>query len=203
MKIKLFVEIDTGKSRIISYHRFERYLRWKAKVGEWNLVVQHLLHQELWSLRLLTKTAKLLPPHQDGKAFASSPRTAKPSPTHQERRSLRLSSLNFLLLWRTGLTWGSIVKRWHRKSGSMPGMSEVDHAKASRCRAMTSAIWSCVPWPRDWPSLNILPPIYLSRTSPAGSGRLSRVISTLVTPSSPRARVVTVNTPLFVLRLFS
>ena len=85
----------------------------------------------------------------------------------------------------------------------MPGMSGADHTKASKCRAMTSAIWSCVPWPRDLPSLNILPSNSLSRTSSAGSCHLSRATSTRATPSSLGGRVVTVYTPLFVLRLFS
>ena len=31
-----------------------------------------------------------------------------------------------------------MVRRWHKKSGSMSGMSEAVHAKASRCRAITS-----------------------------------------------------------------
>ena len=33
----------------------------------------------------------------------------------------RLSSLKFLRLWRTGRTFGSMVRRWHRKLGSMSG----------------------------------------------------------------------------------
>ena len=98
---------------------------------------------------------------------------------------------------------GVHCKTMVRKSRSMPGMSEVDHAKESRWRAMTSAIWSYVPWPRDLPNLNILPPISLSRTSSAGSGLLSQATSTRATPSSLGAQVVTVNTPFFVLRLFS
>ena len=40
------------------------------------------------------------------------------------RMTKRLSSLNFHLLWRTSRTWWSMVRRWHRKSGSMSGMSE-------------------------------------------------------------------------------
>ena len=84
-----------------------------------------------------------------------------------------LSSLNFLHLWRTGRTFGSMVKRWHRKSGSMSGIFAVDHAKASMCRAMTSAIWSCASWLRDRPSLKFFPSISLSSTSIAGSGSFS------------------------------
>jgi len=113
-----------------------------------------------------------------------------------------LSSLNFLLLWRSGRTWGFIVRRWHRMLGSIPGMSEVIHAKVSRCRAITSTIWSYAAWPRDLPSLEILPPISLSGMSPAASSCLSRAISARATPYSLGAWVVTVNTPLFVLRLF-
>ena len=63
----------------------------------------------------------------------------------------------------------------------MSGKSDADHAKSSMCRAMTSTIWSCASWPKDLPSLNFLPPISLSCTSFAGSGRLSQAISTRVT----------------------
>ena len=79
----------------------------------------------------------------------------------------RFSSLNLLRLWHIGQTLGSIVKRWHRKSGLMPGMSEADQAKASKCRVITSAIRSCVSWPKDLSSLNFFLPISLSSTSPA------------------------------------
>jgi len=96
----------------------------------------------------------------------------------------RLSSLNFLHLWHTGWTCGSMVRRWHRKSGSMSGMCDADHAKASRCRVITSVIWSCKSWLRDLPSLNFFPPISLSSTSSTGSSHLSREISTRVTPKS-------------------
>ena len=106
----------------------------------------------------------------------------------------RLSLLNFLLLWWTGLTWGSMVRRWHRKSGSMSGMSDADHAKASICHVMTSTIWSYAARSSDLPSLNVLPPISLSRTSPASSGRLSRAIFARTTPSLSGALVVTMNT---------
>jgi len=94
----------------------------------------------------------------------------------------RLSSLNFLRFWRTSRTFGFIVRRWLKKSGSMPSMYEADHVKASRCYCITSSIWSCASWPRDLSSLNFLPPIYLSSTSPAGLGRLSRDISARETP---------------------
>ena len=115
----------------------------------------------------------------------------------------RLSSLNFLRLWQIGQTFGSMVRRWHRKSGSMLAMSEVDHVKASMCRAMTSTIWSCASWPKDLPSLNFLPLISLFKTSSTGSGRCSQAISRRVTPSSLGGWVVTEHNPLFVLRLFS
>ena len=111
---------------------------------------------------------------------------------------LVLVPLPSLRLWRTGQTFGSIMRRWHRKSGSMPGMSEADHAKASKCRVITSAIWSCVSWPRDF-----FPSISLSSTSPAGSGRHSRAISARVTPSLLWGWLVTEHTPLFVFKLFS
>jgi len=84
-----------------------------------------------------------------------------------------LSSLNFLRHWRTGRTFGSMVRQWHRKSGSMLGLTAADHAKASMCRVMTSTIGSCASWPKDRPSLNFLPLISLSNTSPTGSGRFS------------------------------
>ena len=94
-----------------------------------------------------------------------------------------LSSLNFLRLCRTGLTFGSIVKRWHRKSGLMLGMSEAEHTKASKCHVITTAIWSCTSWLKDLPSLNLFPLISLSSTSLAGSSRLSRAIPVRATPS--------------------
>ena len=114
-----------------------------------------------------------------------------------------LSSLNFLLLWRIGRTWGSMVRQWHKKSESMLGMSEAVHAKASRCRVITLTIWSCASWLRDLPNLNFLPPISLSSTSSAVSGRSSWVTSAQVTPSPPRGWLVTVHTPIFVFRLLS
>ena len=55
----------------------------------------------------------------------------------------RLFSLKFLHLCRTGQTLGSMVRWWHRKSGSMPGMSEADHANASRWRKIIAATLSC------------------------------------------------------------
>ena len=75
------------------------------------------------------------------------------------RMTCRFSSLKFRLLWQTGRTLGSMVRWWHRKSGSMSGMSAADHAKASRCLVMTSKIWSRNSMLRDCPSLNIFPPI--------------------------------------------
>jgi len=65
------------------------------------------------------------------------------------------------------------VRRWYKKYGSMLGMSEAVHTMASRCRAITSTIWSCASWLRDLPSLNFLPPISFSSTSSAGSGQSS------------------------------
>ena len=87
----------------------------------------------------------------------------------------RLSSLKFLLLWCTGWTWGSMVRWWHKKSGLMPSMSKAVYSKASRCRAITSTIWSCASWLRDLPSLNFLPPISLSSTFSVGLGQSTRV----------------------------
>ena len=39
-----------------------------------------------------------------------------------------------------GQTWGSIAKRWHKKSGSILGISEAAHANASKFLLITSAI---------------------------------------------------------------
>ena len=83
----------------------------------------------------------------------------------------RLSSLNFLLLWTTGLTLVSMVNLWQRKSGSISGISAEDNVNALMFQAITSAIWSCNLWSIKAPSLNIFLSISRSCTSPAGAGR--------------------------------
>ena len=81
------------------------------------------------------------------------------------------------LFCRTGRTLGSIVRWWHRKFGSMPGMSEADHANASRWREITAATSTCSSWLNNCPILNTLPPICLSTTLSIGWGRLSHTLS--------------------------
>ena len=90
-----------------------------------------------------------------------------------------LSSLNFLLLYITGLTFSSMVSLWHKKSGSMSGMSKAVHAKAFKCFGITSTIWSCISWHSDVLSLNFFLLISFSWTSPAGSGHLWRLLHRL------------------------
>jgi len=89
----------------------------------------------------------------------------------------RLSSLNFLLLCHTGRTFASMVRWWHKKSGSMPGMSEVVRANASKWGEIIVATSSCSSWLYKRPSLNILPPICLSTMLSTGWGCLSRTLS--------------------------
>ena len=55
------------------------------------------------------------------------------------------SSLNFLLLYRTGRTLASMARWWHKKSGSMPDMSATVHANASRWREITAALLLVLP----------------------------------------------------------
>ena len=93
------------------------------------------------------------------------------------RMTRHLSSLNFLLLWTTVLTLSSMVSRWHRKSGSIPGIFADDHAKAFMCSDITSAILSSNSLHNEVSSLNFFPLISLSWTSPTGSGRLSLMAS--------------------------
>ena len=117
--------------------------------------------------------------------------------------TIPLSSLNFLLLYIIGLTFSSIVSLWHKKLGSMSGISAEVHAKAFRCLAITSTIWSTIFWPSDEPSLNFFPLISLSWTLPIGSGRPSLVASARVVTSGPCAWAVTTHIPLLLFRLFS
>ncbi len=86
-----------------------------------------------------------------------------------------------------GLTWGSITKRWHKKSGSIPGMFEADHANASRCLLITLAIRSCVSLSKVFPSLNVLSLIFFSSHSSTGLGFFSLAISALAIPVSQRS----------------
>ena len=64
-----------------------------------------------------------------------------------------LSSLNFLLIWTTSLTFSSIVNLWHRNFGSIPGMSANDQAKVSMYFDITSATLSCNSLHIDVPNL--------------------------------------------------
>ena len=78
------------------------------------------------------------------------------------RMTRLFSSLNFLLLYTTGLTFSSMVSRWHKKSGSITNMSTDDHAKTFRFTAITSAILSSNSLPSVVSFLNFFPFIFLS-----------------------------------------
>ena len=114
------------------------------------------------------------------------------------------SSLYFLLLWATGLAYGSTINRWDKKSRSIPGISAVDQAKALMFLDSTSRRAFSKVSPTDSPTLNFLPFISISLTSPTGSGRLSRwSILGSASMSESFSDVTIVYDPLWVFKLFS